>query len=102
MKMTLALAAYSLAFLVGCAAPSAAINGGTPRAVAGGAGSSYYCWKDRLDTEGGNLVCNWEPSAAAACESTGVVSIAKGNVTRGPENTRRCENGQWLVMVTTK
>ena len=99
MKTTLALAAALV--LAACATPNASLNG-APLAVAGGSGGTYYCWKDRLDTEGGNLVCNWEASAADACRSTGVVSIAKSNVAKGPENTRRCENGQWLVVVTTK
>jgi hypothetical protein len=96
MKTTLALAALFL--IAACAAP----NVGTPRAVAGASGSTYYCWKERLDTFGGDLTCNWEANAADACESTGVVSISKGKVSRGPDNARRCENGQWLVVVTTK
>ena len=99
MKTTLALVASAL-LLAACAAPQAALND-SPRAVAGG-GGTYYCWKGRLDDTGANLVCNWESSAADACRSTGVVTIAKSNVSKGPDNTRRCENGEWLVMVTTK
>lgn len=100
MKKTLALAA-SLLLAAACASPGASVDT-TPRAVAGGSGGTYYCWKGRLADEGGNLVCNWEASAADACRSTGVVSIARSNVAKGPDNTRRCENGEWLVVVTTK
>lgn len=100
MKTTLALLAAIL--LAACATPQASLTG-TPRAAAAAAGSgTYYCWKERLDTEGANLVCNWEASPTDACTSGGVVSIAKSSVARGPETTRRCENGQWLVVVTTK
>lgn len=99
MKTTLALLAASI-LLAACATPEASVTG-TSRAAAPGSGT-HYCWKERLDTEGGNLVCNWEASATDACASNAVVSIAKSSVTRGPENARRCENGQWLVVVTTK
>lgn len=102
MKTTLALLAACI-LLAACAAPQASLTG-TPRALAasGPASGTYYCWKERLDTEGGNLVCNWAASATDACTSTGVASIAKSSVSRGPDNARRCENGQWLVVVTTK
>lgn len=101
MKTTLLLAASLL--LGACASTETSITG-TPRAVAAGGanGNTYYCWKEKLDTEGGNLVCNWEATAADACNSTGVMSIAKSSIAKGPDNTRRCENGQWLVVVTTK
>jgi hypothetical protein len=100
MKPTLALAA-SFLLLASCATLETSVTA-APRSLAAASGSTYYCWKDRLATEGDNLVCNWEASASDACLSTGVVSIANHNVARGPENTRRCENGQWLVVVTTK
>jgi hypothetical protein len=99
MKTTLALAASGL-FLAACASPQAALDG-SPRTAAPGQGT-YYCWKDRLSTEGDNLVCNWEATAADACRSSGVVTIARSRVVKGPDNTRRCENGEWLVVVTTK
>jgi len=100
MKTTLLLAASLL--LAACASTETSITG-TPRAVASaGSGNAYYCWKEKLDTEGGNLVCNWERTASDACTSTGVMSIAKSSVAKGPDNTRRCENGQWLVVVTMK
>jgi hypothetical protein len=101
MKYTLLLAACM--FIAACASTETTITG-APRAVAaaGGSGNTYYCWKEKLDTEGGNLVCNWEANAADACNSTGVMSIAKSRIAKGPDNTRRCENGQWLVVVTMK
>lgn len=99
MKTTLALVASALV-LAACASPQAALDG-SPRAVAAGSGT-YYCWKNRLDESGGNLTCNWEASANDACRSTGIMSIAKSSVAKGPDNTRRCENGEWLVVVTTK
>src|SRR5512132_885567 len=85
MKKTLALAA-SFLLLASCASVETSVTG-TPRSVAAASGT-YYCWKERLATEGDNLVCNWEASASAACRSTGVVSISKRNVSRGPENSR--------------
>lgn len=98
MKHTLPLAAAAF-LLAACASTGGPTP--SPRAAAG-TGGTYYCWKDRLATEGDNLVCNWEGSVAAACTSTGIVSIARSDVARGPDNARRCENGQWLVMLTTK
>jgi hypothetical protein len=66
------------------------------------AAGTYYCWKDRLASEGDDLVCNWEPSANAACRSDAVVSLSRAAVASGPVDSRRCENGQWLVSATTK
>jgi len=66
------------------------------------AAGTYYCWKDRLASEGDKLVCNWEASADAACRSDGVVSLSRAAIASGPADSRRCENGQWLVSVTTK
>jgi hypothetical protein len=99
MKNTLLAAAALL--LSACASVDTSLNG-APRMAAAGSSGTYYCWKERLATEGGNLVCNWEASATDACRSNGVVSIAKDNVASGPANSRRCENGQWLVTVSTK
>ena len=98
MKTTLALLAASL-LLAACATPEASLTGASRAATGSG---THYCWKERLDADGASLVCNWEASPADACASNAVVSIAKASVTRGPENARRCENGQWLVVVTTK
>ena len=99
MKTTLLIAASLL--LAACASVDTSITG-APRAVAGGSAHTYYCWKEKLDTQGGDLVCNWEASAAEACRSTSLMTIARSNVANGPDNTRRCENGEWLVVVTTK
>ena len=99
MKTTLALAAALL--LSACASvqksPAAA-----PGMNASSGASTYYCWKDRLATEGDNLVCNWETNVTAACRSDGVVSLSKASIARGPVDARRCENGQWLVSATMK
>jgi hypothetical protein len=100
MKTMLALVSAPF-LLAACASPQAALEGASPAASAPGQGT-YYCWKDRLSVEGDNLVCNWESSAADACRSNGVVSIPRSSVAKGPDNTRRCENGEWLVVVTTK
>ena len=91
----LALAATCAALAAGCAstapAPSAAANGSAGKAA-------YYCWKDRLATEGASLVCNWEASVAEACRSNGTAEVRRSaSVT--PQPAGMCNNGQWLVMV---
>ena len=58
--------------------------------------------KNRLNDDGSNLVCNWESSPRDACESNAVVSLAKSNVSGTPQSSRHCENGQWLVTVTSR
>ena len=70
--------------------------------TASAASGTYYCWKNRLNDDGANLVCNWERSVADACESTAVVSLAKSSVSGTPQSSRHCENGQWLVSVTSR
>ena len=93
-KLTLAAAAAALA--AGCAAnPPAAST------AAAGKGT-YYCWKERLSTEGDSLVCNWQASATDACRSTSVTSIRRSTVAGEPRNATLCTNGQWLVAVTTQ
>ena len=92
----LALAATALSLVAGCAATPAATS------VASAGQGTYYCWKDRLATEGENLVCNWEASASDACRSTSVVTIKRSTVSAGPRNSTLCTNGQWLVAVTTR
>jgi len=37
-----------------------------------------------------------------ACRSDGVVSLSRAAIASGPADSRRCENGQWLVSATTK
>ena len=66
------------------------------------AAGTYYCKKDRLLTEGDKLVCTWESNTNDACRAFNSVAIEKGKVASGPTDDRRCENGQWLVRVTTR
>jgi hypothetical protein len=96
MIRALCIAALPLLLVPGCASvdKTAAANGG-------GSGT-YYCWKDRLATDGDSLTCNWEKSKSDACRSTYNTPLGKGSVASGPEGSSRCENGQWLVKVTTK
>ena len=96
----LALAA-AVAVLAGCAANPQVATTGTSSARSSGTGT-YYCWKERLNTEGDSLVCNWEASASDACRSTGVTTIKRSTVASGPSNSTLCTNGQWLVAVTTR
>lgn len=77
------------------------INKPAATAAAPTAGT-YYCWKDKLAAEGDNLSCNWERDRAVACESTFPVTINKSRVSAGPTDAGRCNNGQWLVMVTMR
>ena len=91
----LVLAATCVALAAGCAAtasaPTVAANGSAGKAA-------YYCWKDRLSTEGSSLVCNWERSVAEACRSNGTAAVARA-ATAAPQPAGMCNNGQWLVMV---
>jgi hypothetical protein len=88
-------AATCAAFAAGCAtsSPPAAVatNGSTGKAA-------YYCWKERLATEGGSLVCNWEASVAEACRSNGTAAVKRSS-SAAPQSAGMCNNGQWLVMV---
>ena len=91
----IALAATSVALAAGCAntgsAPAVAANGSAGKAA-------YYCWKERLATEGGSLVCNWEASVTEACRSNGTAAV-KRSASVAPQPAGMCNNGQWLVMV---
>ena len=91
----LALAATCVVLAAGCAAtpsaPTAAANGSAGKAA-------YYCWKDRLASEGGNLVCNWEASVAEACRANGTAATTR-SASVAPKPAGMCNNGQWLVMV---
>ena len=66
------------------------------------AAGTYYCKKDHLQTEGDKLVCTWESNTSDACRAFNTVTIEKGKVATGPTDDRRCDNGQWLVKVTTR
>ena len=91
----LALAATCAAFAAGCGTTtptqSAAANGSAGKAA-------YYCWRDRLATEGASLVCNWEASKAEACRSNGTATATRPSGA-APQPAGMCNNGQWLVMV---
>ena len=87
----LALAACATANKPSATTPGASVQAGT-----------YYCWKDRLSTEGDNLVCNWDAQRQVACDTGYSVQINRSRVAVGPSDAGRCNNGQWLVMVTTR
>jgi hypothetical protein len=95
---TFAAAATSLLALAGCANMQAQPAATAKTASAG----TYYCWQDRLEDHGPNLVCNWNHSLSGACSVTDVVSLPKANVADVPKKTHRCDNGQWLVMVNVR
>jgi hypothetical protein len=97
MNKTLCIAPALL--LCACASIEA-VGNKAPAPVAGEA--TYFCWRDRLLTVGDTLVCNWERSSGDACRSNNRGSVEKTSVAAGPKNAGRCENGQWLVQVTTK
>jgi len=98
MKIILAATACLFA-LAGCAGTPTLLK---PQATTVAASGAYYCWKNKLNDDGSNLVCNWESSPRDACESNAVVSLAKSNVSGTPQSSRHCENGQWLVTVTSR
>ena len=98
MKKILALAG-ALA-LAGCAAANKpAATAGNPAAMKAG---TYYCWRDKLATDGDNLVCNWESDRQSACDASYSLTLKRSSVSAGPSDAGRCNNGQWLVMVTTR
>ena len=94
MKTLVVLTALALA---ACASvPHNGTNGATA------ASGSYYCWRDRLQTQGDQLVCNWDTDKRAACDATYVTGLPRSAVVSGPADVRRCDNGQWLIMVTMR
>jgi hypothetical protein len=94
MNCKLVLAAACAALVAGCATTTS-----TPVAANGSGGkASYYCWKERLATEGASLVCNWEASVAEACRSNGTAAVRRTS-SAAPQPAGMCNNGQWLVMV---
>lgn len=99
MKIAPVAAAAFLLALAGCSGMPTANNS---QATAIATGGTYYCWEERLADLGPNLVCNWQHSPADACGSRDQASIAKASVAGEPRRTHRCENGQWLVGVTTR
>jgi hypothetical protein len=99
MKIAPIVVAASLAALSGCAGMT---TGNGSHATTAASGGAYYCWKDRLDDSDSNLVCNWERSKSAACESVAVVTLPKSSVSGAPQTFGRCENGQWIVTVMAR
>ena len=100
MKKTLILAAIAPLFLAAACASTA--GGGGSMAAATPSSGAKYCKKDRLNTAGDNLECNWASSVADACETTNMNTVKKSTVNVGPNNAGRCSNGAWLVSVQTK
>lgn len=101
MKATLFATATSALILSACAGVQTSQGGAAPSATAAGSGT-MYCWKRSLEDSGGNLLCNWEASTRDACKSMAQTTVSKGAVASGPRDAGRCENGEWLVSVTTK
>ena len=95
MKTLRCLAALPAFLLAACASVETAV-------VSTGGGPTRLCWKDSLIDDGKSLSCNWETSKSEACRSTNRTLLPKESVASGPENAGRCDNGQWLVRVTTK
>jgi len=95
MKRLLCLAPVAAWLLASCASVQTAV-------VDTGGSSTQYCWKDRLMDDGKSLTCNWVANRADACEATHRSALAKSAVSTGPEAAGRCNNGQWLMRVTTK
>ncbi len=93
MKTMLCLAAIPA--LAACASVETATT-------AAGDGAAQYCWKDSLIDDGRNLTCNWVANRSDACEATNRRALARSAVASGPEAAGRCNNGQWLLRVTTK
>jgi hypothetical protein len=79
----------------------AATNGGdAPTRTASADGSALYCWERKVMSEGGGMLCNWAANPKDACRSNDFTVVR--NIATGPVKSRRCENGEWLVMVTTR
>lgn len=98
MNKLLGIAAISLTALAACA-PAEVRNGAMAHAAAAG---TQFCWKDRLMTQGEKLSCNWAASKSDACRFLNLSDIEKASVVSEPTSAGRCENGEWLVQVTTK
>ena len=96
MKKTLLLAA-PIALIAACASTPG--GSAAPQAAAGPA---LYCWQSKLVNEAEGHSCNWAATATDACRSTDFTLVRKGAIASGPSKGRRCENGEWLVMVTTR
>lgn len=99
MKATLLAALAPLALLAACAGAPAQRTTVASSPPAG----TQYCWKERLSAERDGYFCNWASSVADACRSTDFRAVPRGAVASGPSDARRrCDNGEWLVQITTK
>ena len=96
---TAAAATACLLALAGCAGTQPLLSTQPTTTASSG---TYYCWRDRLLDDGANLTCNWEGSVVDACDSHARVSLAKSSVSGTPQSSRHCDNGQWLVTVTSR
>jgi hypothetical protein len=101
MKRALRIAALPAFLLAACATPQMSTNG-APAARTDAAAASQYCWKSKLSESGDSYLCNWDGNRKDACRNTYSTPMAKGAVASGPKDAGRCENGEWLVQVTTK
>ena len=99
MKKIVCLAVSPLIFLSACATVETSLNGGSAQAPVSDA---MYCWKDRLQTSGDELTCNWAASTSEACKETKSSVVTRSAIASAPSNAKRCDNGQWLVQVTRR
>ena len=97
MKTIAFAAAAAMAILAGCAGVQTSTNGGSATAAAPATG--YYCAKERLNTVGDRLECNWQPTAEDACRFHNSSALQRSAMTGDPQPGGRCSTGQWLVMV---
>lgn len=81
----------------------ASVHAATDAAVAkSSAPTTLYCWKDKLYPAGNDFVCNWSDNTKDACRGGPVSNVSKDAIKSEPANVKRCDNGEWLVMVTKK
>ncbi len=97
MKNTRCIAILPILFLWGCASIGAAGRDAPPSG-----NTTYYCWKETLGTRSDALVCNWETSRTDACRLRNTSMLARDTIASGPVDAGRCDNGQWLLKVTTR
>jgi hypothetical protein len=96
MKSTLCALALVVA---GCAAPQASFETGRHAASTA---SAYYCAKDRLNVQGAQLECNWQPTVEAACSQTKSSVLERASLAADPQPGGRCSTGVWLVKVAPR
>jgi hypothetical protein len=100
MDKTAFAAAAALAILPGCAGMQAST--GSSGATASSRAAAYYCAKERLNTAGDRLECNWQPSAEEACRFYNSSVLQRSTMNADPQPGGRCSTGQWLVVVTPR